>query len=122
MLKQLAVLKYRDITGRDEMFSHGVAPISWDWNCSHPNILRPYFPFEKDSSVQTQHHVQSKIIRDNFNDNKAAVFTTSFNSSSIHANAIKAGEAIINVRMAIEYPDLYKNEKNWFDSKALLKV
>ena len=33
MLKQLAVLKYSHNDG-DEMFSHGVGPISWDWNCS----------------------------------------------------------------------------------------
>ena len=33
MLKQLAVLKYSH-NGSEEMFSHGVGPISWDWNCS----------------------------------------------------------------------------------------
>lgn len=31
-------------------------------------------------------------------------FTTSFNSSGIHANAFLAGEAAIEVKMAIEYP------------------
>jgi len=50
------------------------------------------------------------------------VFTTTFNSSSIHAKALKAGEAILSVRMAIEYPDLYRREANWFQNKALLKV
>ena len=47
MLKQLAVLKYKN-DKTDEMFSHGVGPISWDWNCSHLNILKPHFPLDFD--------------------------------------------------------------------------
>lgn len=50
------------------------------------------------------------------------MFSTAFNSSSIHANAVKAGEAVLNVRMAIEYPDDYRRKTNWFDTKALVKV
>jgi hypothetical protein len=61
------------------------------------------------------------VIRDNLAMNNA-VFATSFNSSSIHADALKAGEAVINIKMAIEYPPLYKKDKNWFDTKTLLKV
>jgi hypothetical protein len=60
--------------------------------------------------------MQTKVIRNNAENNNAAVFTTSFNSSSIHAKALKAGEAIINVRFAIEYPQLYKNSPNWFQT------
>jgi len=53
MLKQLAVLKHHN-----ETFSHGVAPISWDWNCSHPGILRPHVPSDSDSSSsQLQHYL-----------------------------------------------------------------
>jgi hypothetical protein len=60
-LKQLAVLKYNN-----ETFSHGIAPISWDWNCSHSNILKPHFPTDFDQVAQQQpHHVQTKVIRDN---------------------------------------------------------
>ena len=36
MLKQMAVLKHGD-----ETFAHGIAPISFDWSCSHPGILTP---------------------------------------------------------------------------------
>ena len=112
MLKQLAVLKHFN-----ETFSHGVAPVSWDWNCSHPTILRPNFP----SDQEYQPHLHSKTIRNGL-DNSVQVFTTAFNSSSIHANALKAGEALINVKMAIEYPQKYSNEQNWFTAKTLIKV
>lgn len=52
MLKQLAVLKYKNETG-DEVFSHGVAPVSWDWNCSHSDILRPHFPSDVEASSKS---------------------------------------------------------------------
>lgn len=121
MLKQLAVLKYINKTG-DEVFSHGVAPISWDWNCSHPDILRPHFPSDDEQTLSPQHHVYTKVVRDNKANNNNAVFSTAFNSSSIHANAHKAGEAVLNVRMAIEYPDAYRHKTNWFETRALVKV
>jgi hypothetical protein len=121
MLKQLAVLRYKN-DSHDEVFSHGVAPVSWDWNCSHPSILRPHFPADMAATAQSQHHVYTKVVRDNTRNNNNAVFSTAFNSSSIHANAVKAGEAVLNVRMAIEYPELYNSETNWFEAKALLKV
>jgi hypothetical protein len=119
MLKQLAVLKYKNETG-DERFSHGVAPISWDWNCSNPDILRPHFPSEEEGSQQ--HHFYTKVIRDNDRNSNNAVFSTAFNSSSIHARAVTAGEAVLQVRMAIEYPEAYKYKTNWFDTKRLVKV
>ena len=34
MLKLVAILKHGD-----EPFAHGIAPISFDWKCSHPGIL-----------------------------------------------------------------------------------
>jgi len=36
LLKQLAVLKYNN-----ETFTHGIAPVSFSWNCSNPDILEP---------------------------------------------------------------------------------
>ena len=36
MLKLVAILKHGD-----ETFAHGIGPISFDWNCSHPGILAP---------------------------------------------------------------------------------
>lgn len=62
------------------------------------------------------------MIRDNKANNDKVAFTTSFNSSGIHANAIKAGEAIIRCKMAIEYPYQYRKKQNWFETSALLKV
>jgi hypothetical protein len=91
--------------------------VSWDWNCSHPSILRPNFTSEH----EYQPHLHSKTIRNGL-ENALQVFSTSFNSSSIHANALKAGEALINVKMAIEYPAKYSNSQNWFTAKTLIKV
>ena len=39
--------------------------------------------------------MSSKVIRDNYGRNNGAVFTSTFNSSSIHAKAVKSGEAIL---------------------------
>lgn len=39
LLKQIAVLKYKN-----ETFSHGIAPVSFAWNCSHHAILKAYLP------------------------------------------------------------------------------
>ena len=36
LLKQIAVLRYNN-----ETFSHGIAPISFSWSCSNPDILEP---------------------------------------------------------------------------------
>ena len=45
LLKQIAVLKYEDPrSGSSQTFSHGIAPISFSWNSSHLDILRPYIP------------------------------------------------------------------------------
>lgn len=36
LLKQIAVLKYKDPeSGQESTFSHGIAPISFSWNSSH---------------------------------------------------------------------------------------
>lgn len=48
--------------------------------------------------------MNSKIIRDNKLRDNYASFTTSFNSSSIYVKAIGTGEAVLQVKLAIEYP------------------
>jgi hypothetical protein len=127
LLKQLAVLKYKD-----ETFTHGIAPVSFSWDCSNPDILEPnpslleplqYQRSEIDKSGQSRytHQVVTKTIRDNLNNN-AAVFSSSYNSSGIHARALRAGEATLQVTMAIEYPKAYRRDQNWFKTSALLKV
>lgn len=132
LLKQLAVLKYNN-----ETFTHGIAPISFSWNCSNPDILEPNpslleplqyqrndYDRETEKPGQSRyasHQITTKTIRDNLK-NSAAVFSSSFNSSGIHARALRAGEATLQVTMAIEYPNVYRRERNWFQTSALLKV
>jgi hypothetical protein len=64
----------------------------------------------------------SKNIRDNLANNNNAVFMSSFNSSSIYASGGKQGDAAINLLLAIEYPEKYKHEKNWFAATITLRV
>jgi hypothetical protein len=133
LLKQLAVLKYNN-----ETFTHGIAPVSFSWNCSNPDILEPNpslleplqyqrnskatdHPEQQGSSRYSGHQTSTKTIRDNLKNN-AAVFSSAFNSSGIHARALRAGEATLQVTMAIEYPNVYRRDQNWFQTSALLKV
>ena len=64
MIKLIGVLKYHQ-----ETFTHGIAPISYQWNCSNPNILSLNFPSKQDikqSNVFTSTLIMaSKKIRDN---------------------------------------------------------
>lgn len=54
--------------------------------------------------------------------NNAAQFYSQFNSSTIYATANKEGDVHVNVKLAIEYPNEYANEKNWFDTSTNIKV
>lgn len=47
ILKQIVELKH----GK-ETFSFGIAPISYSWNCSSPNVLKAYFPRDLNSLPQ----------------------------------------------------------------------
>jgi len=64
MIKLIGILKYQQ-----ETFTHGIAPISYSWNCSNPNILSLSFPSKTDikqSNVLTTSLIMaSKKIRDN---------------------------------------------------------
>ena len=121
MLKQIAVLKYKDPeSGIESTFSNGIAPISFSWNSSHLDILRTYIP--SSNNKDGYQNIHTKMIRDNKANNDKVAFTTSFNSSGIHANAMKAGEVMIRCKMAIEYPYQYRKQQNWFETSALLKV
>lgn len=123
MTKHLAVLKYRD-----ETFDFGTGPISFSWNSSHPSILKPDPPLKSladDSMVEETAgnlHQKQKTVRDNKANNDKAKFVTSFNSSSVYSKAMKSGEVLLFVKMAIEYPSVYSKEQNWFESKVLIKV
>ena len=39
MIKMIAILKHNE-----ETFTHGVAPISYSWNISNPNVLHLSLP------------------------------------------------------------------------------
>ena len=64
----------------------------------------------------------SKRIRDNLKNSNREEFFSSFNSSSIYANADREGESLVTVLLAIEYPDKYRSEQNWFKSTVTVKV
>jgi len=35
---------------------------------------------------------------------------------------MSTGEAILTVKMAIEYPNQYKNKRNWFETSVIVAV
>jgi hypothetical protein len=86
LLKQVVVLKYQG-----EVFSHGIAPISYDWSSNDEEILRPHPSMRKNEELHP--HSYTKVIRDNFNRNDNAKFVTQFNSSSIYVKAENNGDA-----------------------------
>lgn len=113
MIKLIAILKYNA-----ETFTHGIAPISYNWNCSNPNILSMQFPSKTNltstSALTSALMMVSKKIRNNELGDYNAVFFTSFNTSSMYSLASRQGEAQVIVSLAIEYPYKYKNDKNYF--------
>jgi hypothetical protein len=121
LVRGIAVLKYNQ-----EYFHHGIAPISYDWNCTQSRVLQLDLPTKQELAashgiagnlVQT-----SRVVRDGARDNDWATFTSSFNSSSIYATASQEGDAVLSVLLAIEYPELYRDEQNWFSTSVTLKV
>lgn len=64
----------------------------------------------------------ARYVRNNAKNDNLATFYTQFNSSSIYAEGQSEGEATVQVLMAIDYPEEYKNEHNWFTGTALIKV
>ena len=82
--KLIGILKFHQ-----ETFTHGIAPISYNWNCSNPNILSLSIPSKQDikqSQVLSSSLIMaSKKIRDNEQNYNEAVFLTSFNSSTVYS-------------------------------------
>ena len=123
LIKMMAVLKYGE-----ELFHHGIAPISYSWNCTEARVLALELP-SKQELVQAHGGVAagnlvmtSRYIRDNLKNKDKVEFFTSFNSSSIYATGDHEGETFVSVLLAIEYPDKYRHEQNWFKSTVTLKV
>ena len=102
-IKMMAVLKFGE-----ELFHHGIAPISYSWNCTEGRVLALDIPTKQElanSLVMT-----SRYIRDNERNNDKVEFFTSFNSSSIYAMGEHEGETLVSVLLAIEYPEKYRRE------------
>jgi len=96
-----------ELKHNNETFTHGVAPLSFSWNCSDFNILKPYLSSKVENSAS--HSRPSSItLRDNSKNIEKKVFATKFNSSSIYTKAVRSGEAILSVQMAIAYPNKYR--------------
>lgn len=72
--------------------------------------------------MDSQFTMAQKAIRDGLRNDNNRFFFSAFNSSSIYATATHDGDAQLNVQLAIEYPELYRKEKNWFDTVATIKV
>jgi hypothetical protein len=123
MIKLIGILKFNN-----ETFTHGIAPISYSWNASNPNILQLTTPSKGEivststALATTSMMLSSKKIRDNAANNNNAVFTTNFNSSTIYSTGAKQGEAQVTLSVAIEYPDQYKYENNWFTKTITVSV
>jgi hypothetical protein len=73
------VLKYDT-----EYFNHGIAPISYAWNCSSSRVL----------TLELPHDVsRQRKLRNNLKNDENAQFTTTFNSSTVYATGSKEGDA-----------------------------
>lgn len=120
LIKMLAVLKHGD-----ELFHHGIAPISYSWNCTEGRVLALDTPTKQELAqvhgVATNLVMTSRYIRENKR-NKQIEFFTSFNSSSIYAQAEREGETIVTVLLALDYPEKYNKDQNWFKSSVTVKV
>ena len=127
LIKGIAVLKYGH-----EYFHHGVAPISYNWNSTQPKVLHLDIPTKQELAAShgiASNLVQtSRVVRDgagtytSFENKDRAIFSSSFNSSAIYASAGQEGDAMLSVLLAIEYPEAYQHERNWFSTSVTLKV
>lgn len=122
LVKLGVVLKYDH-----EYFHHGIAPISYNWNCTQARVLSLELPTKQE--LAATHGIAandlvstSKYVRDNLQNTDRASFFSSFNSSSIYATAGSDGEAQVTVTLAIEYPGAYRREQNWFSTSATVRV
>jgi hypothetical protein len=114
LIKLNAVLKYQN-----EYFNHGIAPISYSWETNNGRVLEIQLPQDGSNSGVTQ---KSRKIRHNEKNMDEVFFATDFNSSSVYSIAGREGNAQIRVDLAVEYPQNYRTEKNWFQTHSTIKV
>lgn len=95
-IKVQAVLKFND-----EYFNHGVAPISYNWNCTQSRILNLDLPSKQELAaslgIESNFAMAQKAIRDGEKNDNSRYFFSAFNSSSIYATALKEGDALLRV-------------------------
>jgi len=117
----IAVLKYGD-----ELFHHGVAPISYSWNVSEGRVLNLDIPTKQELAqthgVASNLVMTSRYIRNNLENKDKVEFFTAFNSSSVYARGDHEGETLVSCQLAIEYPHQYKNDQNWYKTSVTVKV
>lgn len=62
-IKVQAVLKFNE-----EYFNHGIAPISYNWNCTNPRAVNLELPTKQELAAQlgidSQFAMTQKVIRD----------------------------------------------------------
>lgn len=110
----------------DEVFLPCIGPVSYDWRTSSSGIYQLLLP----NSESSQNHMPRYQLEDlgsvqhiwNQKENTFSPFETSFNFSSISGEAHKHGEVTLDVQMAIEYPEIYMSQRNWFDARVKLIV
>jgi len=106
----------------NEIFVHAIGPLSFIWKSSLPAIYELKLPTKSDhfkglsSSMTMKRDIWNAETSSNQN------FTTNFNYSSISGLAHKAGDSVVEVLMAIEYPVIYKSQTNFFTAKARIVV
>lgn len=102
IIKVIGILKYGE-----EIFNQGIAPISYSWNCTEYNVVSLALPSKQDLAqthgIATDLTNIKKYVRDN-SMNRDVEFLSSFNSSSVYATANRDGDALLQTRIAIEYP------------------
>jgi nuclear pore complex protein Nup210 len=107
-----------------ETFLHAIGPLSFEWHTSSSHVYDLSVPSRKDSKGggSSANLVQKKSDIWNGETGQIEEFATNFNYSSILGIANKNGDARITVKMAIEYPEEYKKEKNYFQHHVRVKV
>lgn len=107
-----------------ETFLHAIGPLSFEWKTSSSHVYSLSLPSRKDSKGggSSTNLVLHKADIWNGETKEKEEFSTNFNYSSVVGVANKNGDARVSVKMAIQYPKEYNNEKNFFHSNVRIKV
>lgn len=118
----MAVLKHQH-----ETFNHGIAPLSYNWDTASSQVLSLHEPSkeylaERHGIASSMVMTSTKVRNNQLNDDQSQ-FYSSFNSSSIYlAAAGKTGDGSLTVHVAMNFPQEYRYEQNWFTTSVTVKV